>query len=163
MNNQHDNLPAVIPGASCNTKDMAERWNASIADVRGWCRKGCVASAKKVSAKWRISHSAKRPLDRKLVEEILWILLESPRVDPSDIDLSHWGVARTDTAAYLRSMEQDGSIIAGDDGTYSLSKRGFKLLGRGGAKSGTFFEPRSFPSELAVAVVAETVRSVLLS
>lgn len=160
MNSQQNNLPAIIPGISCSTKDMAERWNASIADVRSWCREGHVASVEKVSAKWRIPRDAKRPLDRKLAEEILWVLLESPRIDPSDIDLSHWGVARLDTVSYLRLMEQDGSIVAGDDSVYSLNKKGFKLLGREGTKSGTSFEPRSFPSEFAAFAFAGTVRNV---
>lgn len=73
-----------------------------------------------------------RPLDKKLAVEILWRILENPD-SIEELDFSDWGIGDK-LPVYLYKLEKDGSIQPAKQGSYKLTKRGFKLLGREGKK-----------------------------
>lgn len=116
-----------------STADLKLRWNADVRDIRSWCRKKCISDVDKKDNKWRIPANAMRPLDKKLALEILWRILESPD-SVEDMDFSDWGIGSDKFPAYLHGLEKDKSIEPAKQGSYQLTKRGFKLLGREGKK-----------------------------
>ncbi|WP_273384069.1 hypothetical protein [Enorma phocaeensis] len=119
----------------------AERWGCSKDDVYAWCKNGSVAGARKEGRTWAIPQNAERPLDKKLIREILWQLLELKNGTAHRFDLSEWGVKQTDLARYLNPLvdgcyiEQTPSAHIGE-GTlsYRITNKGLRLLGRSGSK-----------------------------
>lgn len=121
-----------------DTKQAMERWNCDIRAVREWCREGVIdGAAKSKRGSWIIPDDAKRPLDRSLSREILWSIVEWQNGCVSRIDLTGWGVSRTEVLAYLKALERDNCLELEEDDTAGssslrITKRGFSLIGRGG-------------------------------
>lgn len=104
-----------------DVKTAAERWKCAPNEVRTWCKEGAIEGACKPKNAWTIPVQASRPLDKKLIKEVLWQLLELSNGSASTIDLTPWGVNSSNLlAAYLDALEDAGFIMAITD-TNNLS------------------------------------------
>lgn len=128
-----------------NTREAAAKWNCSIEDVRDWCRKGAIPGAEKAESRspvkpWIIPDNAKRPIDRRLQQEIVWRVLEKKNNPNAFIDLTIWDIADGEILGYLdatipllvRKARPNIELVA-SVGDLEVTEAGFRLIGRGGS------------------------------
>ena len=88
---------------------------------------------RKGNTAWSIPSDARRPIDSKLIQEILWRVLESDKPQRDALDLTDWGIGLFDTPECIEVLTSSGYIkSAGDGGQLSLTKKGYSILGRYG-------------------------------
>lgn len=116
------------------TTEIAEVWNTKRDTVAAWCKAGHIPGATKEIRKgrWSIPRDAKRPLDAKLIQELLWQLLEVTNSTRKYLDLTEWGVSPSDLQNCLETLVQESHLTASDDDLVHLTQRALKLLGRYG-------------------------------
>lgn len=135
---------------SITVAQAAERWNCTKEDVYAWCKEGLIEGARKKRQAWAIPLESLRPLDKKLIKEMLWQLLELKNGTAHRFDLSTWGVKQTDLPRYLNPLV-DGCYIeqapsaSGGSATgmldYQITNKGLFLLGRAGTKKASVDVP----------------------
>lgn len=120
-----------------DAKTAAERWGCTVNDVRSWCKEGAIEGATKPHVGWDIPACTARPLDKKLIREILWQLLELKNGSARTIDLTPWGVRKQDLESYLVVLENNGYITTAgrnqpliDIALIRLTVKGLRVLGR---------------------------------
>ena len=129
--------------------EAAEQWKCSKRDVYDWCNSGSIEGARKEKGAWAIPRDAVRPLDKKLIREILWQLLELKNGTASRFDLSEWGIQQADLVRYIDPLmdtcyvEHAPSSHATEQAlNYRITNRGLHLLGRAGSKDSSVDVPQ---------------------
>lgn len=146
------NSYVVEEGTRLTTQEAAEKWNADRRLVSDWCKNGFISGAKKDRNKntaWSIPSDARRPIDSKLIQEILWRVLESDKPQRDTLDLTDWGIGLSDTSECIEVLTSNGCLkFVGDGGRLSLTKKGYSILGRYGssAKNAAFPVPLQWVS-----------------
>lgn len=129
----------VAEGARQTTQEAADKWHADRRSVSDWCKNGFIPGAKKDrkgNTAWSIPSDARRPIDTKLIQEILWRVLESDKPQRDALDLTDWGIGSFDTPECIEVLTSSGYIkSAGDGGQLSLTKKGYSILGRYGSSA----------------------------
>lgn len=146
----------------------AEKWNCTKDDIYTWCKEGNIEGAQKTKRAWIIPQEALRPLDKKLIKEMLWQLLELKNGTAHRLDLSTWGVRQKDISRYLSPLvegcyiEPLSSIDTGAAGTinFRITNRGLHLLGRAGSKKASIDVP---PTLMIGATVVGRFTSQIIS
>lgn len=125
--------PIAVP-EYYTTTEIAEVWNTKRDTVASWCKAGHIPGATKEIKKgrWSIPRNAKRPLDAKLIQELLWQLLEVANSTRKYLDLSDWGVSPSDLQNCLETLAQERYLTASGNDLVHLTQRALKLLGRYG-------------------------------
>lgn len=68
----------VAEGARLTTQEAADKWHTDRRLVSDWCKNGLIPGAIKDrngNTAWSIPSETRRPIDSKLIQEILWRLL----------------------------------------------------------------------------------------
>jgi len=129
----------VAEGARLTTQEAADKWHTDRRQVSDWCKNGFIPGAKKDrkgNTAWSIPSDARRPIDSKLIQEILWRVLESNKPQRDVLDLTDWGIGLFDTPECIEVLTSSGYIkSAGDGGQVSLTKKGYSILGRYGSSA----------------------------
>ena len=120
------------------TKELSAKWNTSSKTIAAWCKNGYVIVASKETVfpgRWLIPRTSNRPLDRLLVRELLWQVVEYQNGRISEIDLTSWGIPAEDVNGCIRALlDNDYLVRLGDRPAIRISCKGLLLLGR---KEGT--------------------------
>lgn len=129
----------VAESARQSTQEAADKWHADRRLVSDWCKSGFIPGAKKDrngNTAWSIPSEARRPIDSKLIQEILWRVLESDKADSYALDLTDWGIGLPDTPECIEILVSNGYLKRADDGgRLSLTKKGYTILGRYGSSA----------------------------
>lgn len=129
--------------------EAAEQWRFFKDDIYTWCNNGSIAGARKYGRTWAIPQNALRPLDKKLIREMLWQLLELKNGTAHRFDLSERGVKRENLARYLNPLvdgfyiEEIPSMDISESAlNYRITNKSLHLLGRAGSKEASADVPQ---------------------
>lgn len=129
----------VAESARLTTQEAADKWHTDRRLVSDWCKNGLIPGAIKDrngNTAWSIPSDARRPIDSKLIQEVLWRLLESDKPQHEALDLTDWGIGLRDTHECIEVLVSNGYLKpAGDGGLLSLTKKGYSILGRYGSSA----------------------------
>ncbi len=136
----------VLEASSLNAKQAAHKWKAAPENVRKWCRNGYVEGASKSSSfpfAWSIPANARRPIDELLMREALWQIVELQNNRIRELDLTEWGVLHLENDDLLLSLGEGWLLQSEGDGSgWSLTRKGFAILDRGGSGTGDEKTPK---------------------
>lgn len=159
MNEIHDLKTMTV-------SEAADQWSCSKDDVYAWCKSGSIKGARKNGKTWAIPQTTMRPLDRKLIREILWQLLELKNGTAGSFDLSEWGVKQADLARYLNPLVDDCYIepVPAAHATeralgYRITNKGLRLLGRSGSRDARVDAPQ--PLMIGATVAGRFVSQII--
>ena len=129
----------VAENARLTTQEAADKWHTDRRLVSDWCKNGLIPGAikdRKGNTAWSIPSETRRPIDSKLIQEVLWRVLESDGLQHKALDLTDWGIGLPDTPECIEVLVSNGYLKpAGDEGRLSLTKKGYSILGRYGSSA----------------------------
>ena len=139
-----------------STAEAASLWNCDSKDVSAWCRKGFIQGATQEKARkpWKIPSDAIRPMDKKLLRELLWQILEKKNDSNCRMDLSIWGVSNKNVREYLSTLISNQYIATTKENVDSmndifLTRKSFEILKRHTSKDGDLSDVMLLTSECA--------------
>lgn len=125
---------AIVEPARLSTKEAAEEWNDTRRNVASWCKDGYIQGARKDlrgNTAWSIPADAKRPIDSKLIRELLWQIVEKSNGIIDQLDLTDWGIPIGDTEDYVQALIDNHYLErAVMTSNVRLLKKAIRSLGR---------------------------------
>lgn len=116
------------------TKQFADRWKTGRSTVAAWCKQGLISEVRKDGFRksWSIPADAKRPLDRPLIRELIWQVVEQQNGRIEKIDLTEWGIELDDVPGYIQALIDDCCLRRRSDHSTVLciTQRGMQMIGR---------------------------------
>lgn len=157
----------LVEANAHTTRELAEKWAASEKDIASWCKSGLIGGATKQSTfpwRWLIPFDAKRPLDSRVIRELLWQILELQNNRIVELDITCWGIPLSDIpacvqalvdAGYLRELKNSQQI--------RLSNKAFSVLGRkiGGRIDSDSLEPLVLKAAVAGSFVGAVIKQLM--
>lgn len=117
-----------------STQEAADRWNTDKSVVAKWCRDGHIEGAEKSKSfpfAWEIPFDAKRPIDKELISEIIWQIVEVKNGVASDFDLTKWGIPSDFVDGYIAAIVSGLYLRRTQTGDLVLTRKGFEIINRG--------------------------------
>ena len=145
-----------------STQEAADRWNTDKSVVAKWCRDGHIEGAEKSKSfpfAWEIPFDVKRPIDKELISEIIWQIVEVKNGVASDFDLTKWGIPSDFVDGYIAAIVSGLYLRRTQTGDLVLTRKGFEIINRG--KGGEVPEVLIWTASAAGAFTGMLLRQVL--
>lgn len=149
-------------GQKMSTEKAAEKWRTDKSIVAEWCREGHIEGAEKSKSfpfGWQIPSDAKRPIDKELISEIIWQIVEVKNGISNDFDLTKWGIPSDSVDGCIATLVSSLYLRRTQKGDLLLTRKGFEAINRG--KDGEAPEVLIWTASAAGAFTGMFLRQVL--